>query len=292
MTEKRSANVFIIFFVITFVVANSYFFISILGKASNNIAITQTYQINEYQSPDSLPVTKFLNTNVLALNNFTQLESQFQIYALGGTEYTLNNDVLKLTKGTLMLSAENFRLSLNNETVTISNKFKLILDEEDGAILIDGDAALNNKILELNSQLLFVSSDIEVYEFDRSQITNEDKYTKLKIFLEKLNILPEYFKDNIAPELVSISPRDEFITVESFVRLFGYTEPRINVEVNGDTIKTDEEGYFTKQVNLKSGNNPVTILLKDKYGNDILKSINYVKSSSDSAVSFPISFPN
>jgi len=292
VTEKRSANVFIIFFVITFVVANSYFFISILGKASNNIAITQTYQINEYQSPDSLPVTKFLNTNVLALNNFTQLESQFQIYALGGTEYTLNNDVLKLTKGTLMLSAENFRLSLNNETVTISNKFKLILDEEDGAILIDGDAALNNKILELNSQLLFVSSDIEVYEFDRSQITNEDKYTKLKIFLEKLNILPEYFKDNIAPELVSISPRDEFITVESFVRLFGYTEPRINVEVNGDTIKTDEEGYFTKQVNLKSGNNPVTILLKDKYGNDILKSINYVKSSSDSAVSFPISFPN
>ena len=178
------------------------------------------------------------------------------------------------------------------------NEISLNLKREGSQVItVEGDSAFNNKILDLNTQLLFVGSEIEQYEFERDNLTSKAKYTSLMSFLSDLNVLPQYFKDFSSPELISVSPRDNFITQERFVRLFGYTEVNSKIVFDDEVLVSDSEGYFTKQIDLNEGLNTVRFTLKDIYGNNKLVTLTYQRKKStlpvaSYPVSGPVSYPN
>lgn len=283
-------------------------FCAIVFIAINAIVIYTYIQNNRKPSITSFQVTEFANGvsnkktitgNLIELdNNFTLITDDFQIYGLGGSSIELTNDSLKLNKGTVLLSGQNFNLELQGSRYLLANKYKVLIDAEDGVITTDGDAAFNNKILNLNSQLLFVGSQIEQYDFERSKLTSDDRYKSLITFLSDQGYLYEFFKDFTPPELISISPRDNFITQERFVRLYGYTEVNSKIIFDDELLVAVSDGYFTKQIDLEEGSNIVRFTLADTYGNKKLVTLNYTRkkinlvSVPSYPVSGPVSYPN
>jgi cytoskeletal protein RodZ len=71
----------------------------------------------------------------------------------------------------------------------------------------------------------------------------------------------------IAPPRLFIStPPDNLITDKFSVAISGSSEPETQIMINGETILSDKAGLFTKEVNLKTGINIITITAQKKYG--------------------------
>lgn len=68
------------------------------------------------------------------------------------------------------------------------------------------------------------------------------------------------------PELSIYSPADNIATYSRIVQVEGKTEKESQIAINGETVLSDKEGAFTKEVNLKIGVNMITITASKKYG--------------------------
>ena len=76
-------------------------------------------------------------------------------------------------------------------------------------------------------------------------------------------------KEIIAPpELDIIEPKDNLITSQSFINIIGVTEPEAQVIINGELILINDNGSFTKKIDLKNGINTIIITAKKKYGRE------------------------
>ncbi|MBU0647059.1 helix-turn-helix domain-containing protein [Patescibacteria group bacterium] len=69
----------------------------------------------------------------------------------------------------------------------------------------------------------------------------------------------------VAPDLLVLSPADNFITQQSIVEVRGKTEVEVEVTINNEIILSDVYGNFSKMINLKNGLNIITIKASKKY---------------------------
>ncbi|MDR2932676.1 MAG: hypothetical protein LBV27_06165, partial [Oscillospiraceae bacterium] len=75
----------------------------------------------------------------------------------------------------------------------------------------------------------------------------------------------EVVAEHILTELAITKPENtSFTTNEPVVTFTGASDPNFPVTINGETITTDESGYFTLTLDLKGGENQFTISHKDK----------------------------
>ncbi len=76
-----------------------------------------------------------------------------------------------------------------------------------------------------------------------------------------------YFKKINTPPLLEImSPSENLITDEHAIKIIGKTEKETRVRINGEIILADNDGIFSKEINLKSGVNIVNITAEKKMG--------------------------
>jgi len=68
------------------------------------------------------------------------------------------------------------------------------------------------------------------------------------------------------PELFLQSPREGQITHESEIIVRGNTEKETRVFINGNEIRTNEEGSFEEQIDLQVGVNTITFTAQKKHG--------------------------
>ncbi|HPP86263.1 MAG TPA: LysM peptidoglycan-binding domain-containing protein [bacterium] len=79
--------------------------------------------------------------------------------------------------------------------------------------------------------------------------------------------LRNFMIDTIAPRLVLITPIDDQIINEKFVKFQGFTEPGRVVTINQYTIIPSAKGEFSYSVPLKQGTNIVRLMVSDEAGN-------------------------
>lgn len=70
------------------------------------------------------------------------------------------------------------------------------------------------------------------------------------------------------PELVINTPEQNIITEEKKINISGMTEAETNIMINGELALSDNEGKFSKEINLRSGMNVITIVAKKKHGKE------------------------
>ena len=70
------------------------------------------------------------------------------------------------------------------------------------------------------------------------------------------------------PEIQIIEPKNNLIINASFINIIGLTEPGAEITINGEHILNNDEGWFTKKINLKNGINTITITAKKKYSRE------------------------
>lgn len=77
------------------------------------------------------------------------------------------------------------------------------------------------------------------------------------------------------PELLIYNPPDNAVTDNRTAQVAGKTEKESQIVINGELVLSDKEGRFTKEINLKTGVNTITITASKKYGrsNTIVKQI-------------------
>jgi transcriptional regulator with XRE-family HTH domain len=77
------------------------------------------------------------------------------------------------------------------------------------------------------------------------------------------------------PELLIISPKENFITNKKNVDIHGQTEAEAEVTINDEAVFIDANGNFEKKINLKDGLNTISIVAQKKYSrkNNIIRNI-------------------
>lgn len=77
------------------------------------------------------------------------------------------------------------------------------------------------------------------------------------------------------PELIITQPTDNLLTSERSISIIGSTDKEAELKINGELFLSDNNGNFSKTVNLKSGLNNIEISSKKKYSkeNTIIKQV-------------------
>lgn len=74
-------------------------------------------------------------------------------------------------------------------------------------------------------------------------------------------------KHTIAPPTLSlIGPDNGFIAYDSTIKLQGSSEPATSIMINGQAIKSDEQGNFSEAIALAPGVNTIVVEAKKKHG--------------------------
>lgn len=85
-----------------------------------------------------------------------------------------------------------------------------------------------------------------------------------------------YFNNIFSPPSLEVSQPDRNILVqESSILVIGQSEAEAEVKINGELVLMDENGTFSKLINLKKGVNPLEISAKKKYSreNSIIRQV-------------------
>jgi len=77
----------------------------------------------------------------------------------------------------------------------------------------------------------------------------------------------EIVRDVVPPELLVTSPKDGARTVEAVIDVVGGTEPGASLTVDGEPVVVDAAGGFRTRVRLEMGENTISVLAKDRFGN-------------------------
>lgn len=72
-----------------------------------------------------------------------------------------------------------------------------------------------------------------------------------------------------APALTIAYPPENLVTADANLTVNGQAENETSVFVNGEEVLTDNLGYFTKDLDLKTGLNTITVSAQKKYGRRI-----------------------
>lgn len=72
----------------------------------------------------------------------------------------------------------------------------------------------------------------------------------------------------LPPYLEIISPTDNFITSQSVIEVVGRTEKETQININGQEISSDLNGYFSENVNLQKGLNIIKISSRKKHSKE------------------------
>lgn len=70
------------------------------------------------------------------------------------------------------------------------------------------------------------------------------------------------------PVLILNTPQQDLITEEKTINISGLTEAETHIVINGETALSDNEGNFSKKVDLRNGLNMITIVAKKKHGKE------------------------
>ncbi|EKE07239.1 MAG: hypothetical protein ACD_18C00145G0006 [uncultured bacterium] len=68
------------------------------------------------------------------------------------------------------------------------------------------------------------------------------------------------------PSLQVISPENGYISDSNFIDVNGKTDPEIQITINNELVKNDENGNFSQNINLLPGINTFVIEAKNKHG--------------------------
>ncbi len=114
-------------------------------------------------------------------------------------------------------------------------------------------------------------------------------FSKQKIKAHSLIIFPKIFKNFLiilvvafcfvylgvgiknvlrSPMLEVLEPTNDFVSETYSINVMGIADPRAQVFVNGELVFLNEDGYFSKQINLKEGVNKIVVTAKKRYGKD------------------------
>ena len=89
------------------------------------------------------------------------------------------------------------------------------------------------------------------------------------LFLACLFYLGTYAKKIVYPPNLEIFQPDRNLkTTSSFIEISGKTETEAEVQINGETILNNNNGYFSTTINLKKGVNNILIKAKKKYSGE------------------------
>ncbi|MFA6534124.1 MAG: helix-turn-helix domain-containing protein [Patescibacteria group bacterium] len=67
------------------------------------------------------------------------------------------------------------------------------------------------------------------------------------------------------PPLTITSPEPNLVTTENLIIIAGQTLPEVQVTINNQEVLTDQQGNFTKSLDLQTGLNTITIQAKKKH---------------------------
>lgn len=70
------------------------------------------------------------------------------------------------------------------------------------------------------------------------------------------------------PVLILNTPEQDLITEEKTINISGLTEAETHIIINGELALSDNEGNFSKEVDLRSGLNMITIVARKKHGKE------------------------
>ena len=96
------------------------------------------------------------------------------------------------------------------------------------------------------------------------------------LFLACLLYLGLYFKKIVFPPKLEIYQPDRNLKIsENFIEIRGKTEAEAEVQINGETVLNNNNGYFSTNINLKKGVNNILIKAQKKYSseNTVLRQI-------------------
>jgi cytoskeletal protein RodZ len=75
----------------------------------------------------------------------------------------------------------------------------------------------------------------------------------------------EIFNIVQAPKLVLLEPSNNHKTIDASIDISGQTEPEVQLNINGEQVLLDNQGYFKKNINLARGLNNLEISAKKKH---------------------------
>lgn len=136
---------------------------------------------------------------------------------------------------------------------------------------------INNKLNEIEADKddPFANKTVS-----RNHLISFPKIIKLVIFslivLFCILYLSFYIKKITSPpELIITQPADNLLTSERSINIVGSTDKEAELKINGELFLGDNNGNFSKTVNLKSGLNNIEISSKKKYSkeNTIIKQV-------------------
>lgn len=169
--------------------------------------------------------------------------------------FRFSDRTLKINKGALV-----FYLQKDSEFHVLSGKLQISTDAgiEPGKYLAFNDLEESSKNTD---RAVFQSISKEFYDL---------------LVAEKL--LPLELSDLKPPIIELVSPSGNSIDQQT-ITVSIKTEPEAIVLINGSNATANDEGLFTKEMQLKEGDNEIKIEAKDTWGNkaELIRSITYTK---------------
>ena len=191
---------------------------------------------------------------------------------------------------------KNLNIEEVSRATQIRKEYLLALEAEDYNLLPSGLYG-KNYLKKYANYLDIHQSRIDVFLRQlESEYLEENPFSKKIIDRRKLIIFPKiirniiislavlacflylllYFKNIIvAPDLEIYQPSQNIMISETSIEVTGKTEPGSELSINDEPVLTDNEGVFTKYINLKKGLNTLEITSKKKYSrtNTIIKQV-------------------
>lgn len=194
------------------------------------------------------------------------------------------SDILKKTRADKKIKIEKASKDLN-----ISIKYLNALEAGNFSILPDGIYGKNflrdyssylgletKEILSLYEENEIIKPGLKTTDLFSKKIPKPHYFLSLPKIIKNIIIvilvflcilyISFYIKNIISPPPLEItSPSDNFVSASHDITVFGNTDKKANVSINEESVLIDENGNFSKKINLKKGVNTITILAQKKY---------------------------
>lgn len=101
-----------------------------------------------------------------------------------------------------------------------------------------------------------------------SNIPNTLRFSLFSVVVVSLLLFLGFHIKNVLtpPNLLVLSPENGYISNNNLVDVNGKTDPEIQITINDELVKNDENGNFNQSINLLPGINTFVIEAKNKHG--------------------------
>ncbi len=293
---KYLTTFLIVFFFILLIGGN---LLIVLGYNTSLTEISQRVsldtKISAYKNYSSEPDTGYVNLSggFEALGKAIILENlNFKSLSINSISGKYESNYLNLTLDTtLFLSFTDINIKFLNTIVTLKADSITII-EENTIYVVKGNIKYDSTIVETGYQISNISNQLSVYKSDRELFNGED-YSSFIEMLKNFELYSDYFTDFTFPKLLSLTPRDNFKTTDSFLNIAGTTEENVKVFLNDLEFTTTTDGAFNFRIDLTLGDNLFKLTLRDKYLNEEVINLKYIRKSIGlTPISNVISYPN